>query len=330
MNANDFSFLLNNPTAIKDQPELVLDKIMEEFPYFQSARALQLKGLYYKKSFKYNQTLKITAAYTADRNVLFEYISTEDHAKPEIEEIIQTEESIAETKPEFIIEAIPDLVFDKIQNTSENKLEQSIINSINEATSEPEIPKPEETKIEETLSTEEFQAETQSIQETEVLETIQEDIEERLEIGQPLNFSGSEKHSFQEWLQLATLKPINREEPSKPEIEKTVDVETEIEAESNKEDEEKKKKLDLIDKFIEANPKISNTKNSTPTPVIIEQNNIETSYLMTETLAKVYLEQKKYQKAIQAYEILILKYPEKSSYFANRIADIKTLQQNNN
>ncbi|MNS22632.1 hypothetical protein D3C86_2061550 [compost metagenome] len=51
---------------------------------------------------------------------------------------------------------------------------------------------------------------------------------------------------------------------------------------------------------------------------------------MTETLAKVYLEQKKYQKAIQAYEILILKYPEKSHFFADRILDIKTLQQNNN
>ena len=51
---------------------------------------------------------------------------------------------------------------------------------------------------------------------------------------------------------------------------------------------------------------------------------------MTETLARVYLEQKKYQKAIQAYEILILKYPEKSSFFADRISDIKNLQQNNN
>ena len=53
------------------------------------------------------------------------------------------------------------------------------------------------------------------------------------------------------------------------------------------------------------------------------------SYIMTETLAKVYLEQKKYDKAIQAYEILILKYPEKSSIFANRIQDIKFLQNNN-
>jgi hypothetical protein len=33
--------------------------------------------------------------------------------------------------------------------------------------------------------------------------------------------------------------------------------------------------------------------------------------LMTETLAKVYLEKKNIKKAIQAYEILILKYPEK-------------------
>jgi hypothetical protein len=50
---------------------------------------------------------------------------------------------------------------------------------------------------------------------------------------------------------------------------------------------------------------------------------------MTETLAKVYLEQK-ISKAIQAYEILILKYPEKSSFFADRITNIKILQQNNN
>jgi hypothetical protein len=50
---------------------------------------------------------------------------------------------------------------------------------------------------------------------------------------------------------------------------------------------------------------------------------------MTETLAKVFLEQKKYHKAIQAYEILILKYPEKSSLFADRIIEIKNLQQNN-
>jgi tetratricopeptide (TPR) repeat protein len=89
------------------------------------------------------------------------------------------------------------------------------------------------------------------------------------------------------------------------------------------------KKLDLIDKFIENNPKISPIAKDA-TVKAIEPIADDNSYLMTETLARVYLEQKKYQRAIQAYEILILKYPEKSSFFANRISDIKILQQNNN
>ena len=47
---------------------------------------------------------------------------------------------------------------------------------------------------------------------------------------------------------------------------------------------------------------------------------------MTETLAKVYLEQGHYEKAINAYEILSLKYPQKSSLFANQIKAIKQLK----
>ena len=49
---------------------------------------------------------------------------------------------------------------------------------------------------------------------------------------------------------------------------------------------------------------------------------------MTATLAKVYLDQKRYKKAIQAYKILSLKYPEKSSFFATRIKEARILQQN--
>ena len=46
---------------------------------------------------------------------------------------------------------------------------------------------------------------------------------------------------------------------------------------------------------------------------------------MTETLAKVYLQQKNYKKALQAYTILSLKYPEKSGFFADQIRAIKKL-----
>ena len=94
--------------------------------------------------------------------------------------------------------------------------------------------------------------------------------------------------------------------------------------------ETQKKKLAIIDKFIETNPKIPAVKQGQSTTVSFDLNKEDRSMLMTETLAKVYLEQKKYQKAIQAYEILILKYPEKITFFADRISDIKFLKQNNN
>ena len=79
MNANDFTYLLDNPNAVSEQQALMLDKIVTEFPYFQSARALQLKVLHNQNSFRYNQTLKVTAAHTTDRNVLFEFITVFIH-----------------------------------------------------------------------------------------------------------------------------------------------------------------------------------------------------------------------------------------------------------
>ena len=54
-----------------------------------------------------------------------------------------------------------------------------------------------------------------------------------------------------------------------------------------------------------------------------------TDELMTETLAKVFVKQKKFENAIQPYHILSLKYPEKNSLFANQIKKIKRLQQLN-
>ncbi|MEO1032343.1 MAG: tetratricopeptide repeat protein, partial [Bacteroidota bacterium] len=51
--------------------------------------------------------------------------------------------------------------------------------------------------------------------------------------------------------------------------------------------------------------------------------------LMTETLARIYLEQKNYDKAIQSYKILSLKYPEKSSFFADQIKWVEEVKDNN-
>ncbi len=60
-----------------------------------------------------------------------------------------------------------------------------------------------------------------------------------------------------------------------------------------------------------------------------EQSIAESDEMITETLAKIYFEQKKYEKAQKAYEKLSLKYPEKSIYFASQIEKIEKLKENN-
>ena len=85
------------------------------------------------------------------------------------------------------------------------------------------------------------------------------------------------------------------------------------------------KKLDLINEFIKNSPKIEFSKEEKSENEIIINTKIKDE-LITETLAKIYVTQKKFNKAIKAYDILSLKYPKKSSFFADQINYIKKLK----
>ncbi|MGL5112924.1 MAG: tetratricopeptide repeat protein [Flavobacterium sp.] len=286
MNVTDYTFLINKPETINSVYTDALSNVLSEFPYFQSARALRLKGLYNQNSFKYNVALKVTAAHTTDRSVLFDFITTENFTT------IHNDSYNLKNSEILNINVVDCEIVssEKIQETQHNALELSILTSIKEATMA-HILTPEAPKAAETV----------------------------LELGKPIDFSDTEKHSFQQWLHLSRAQPIERNEYKNA---KTIAVE--------EEEEERKKKAAIIDKFIETNPKIAPLKAGSTPAVQFELNATDNTHLMTETLARVYLEQKKYQKAIQAYEILILKYPEKSSFFADHITEIKFLQNNNN
>ena len=103
-----------------------------------------------------------------------------------------------------------------------------------------------------------------------------------------------EENSFIDWLAISNLKPIDR---------------------SN----EINNSLKFTSKKPQINKSDDNYLFNAPKEIIDDE------YFMTETLAKLYLKQKNYEKAIQSYKILILKFPEKNSYFANQIKKIKKL-----
>ncbi|HKM93909.1 MAG TPA: hypothetical protein VJY41_09670 [Prolixibacteraceae bacterium] len=84
---------------------------------------------------------------------------------------------------------------------------------------------------------------------------------------------------------------------------------------------------DLIDKFISENPTIIQRENMLAKNKVTlnpDKTALDDS-LITETLATIYVSQGLYVDALKAYEKLILKFPEKNSYFATQIEKIKNL-----
>src|SRR5680860_174562 len=84
MNSTELTYLFENSASVGTQETGELEDLLKEYPYFQAARAIYLKGLYNQNSFKYNLALKKTAAFTLDRSVLFDFISSTDFSQDKV------------------------------------------------------------------------------------------------------------------------------------------------------------------------------------------------------------------------------------------------------
>lgn len=83
----------------------------------------------------------------------------------------------------------------------------------------------------------------------------------------------------------------------------------------------------IVEKFIKEEPTITRRKAEFFSPSETAKKSIEENdNIVTETLAEIYVNQGNYKKAIAAYEQLILKFPKKKSFFADRINFIKNLK----
>jgi hypothetical protein len=353
MNTKDFTYLLQHPDKLVSPVQTKqLEEVLEEYPYFQAAHALYLKGLKNLNSFKYNKALKVTAAHTADREVLFDLITSKEFLQNSIadrltgkstaliEAEIDSEEIIPPNSDEADAPTLdqtpsPTSGNSSLARESSQSKELSPLKETSPAkgASSPEgsspaskafSPKEEslplsKTEAEALLDPKLFTSKDPSID--RALSESEKKTSEDLEIGEPLPFSKKEKYSFGEWLKLTSFKPVKRnKKPSGVDEREIDDIHFPLEEENPK-----KKKFDLIDKFIADNPKIKPQKD-VPKIAIGDSVKFDKKELMTETLAKVYLEQKKYKKAIQAYKILSLKYPEKSGFFADRIKAVQRLK----
>src|SRR5690554_1308881 len=244
MDIERYTYLLASPQKITAGDVAELDILLQRYPYFQSARALQLKGLKNQDSFRYNDALRITAAYTADRDILFEYITSEKFIQNEISQsILQHDNSVLEIEvdSEDLSEKI------RIQNEEDWQAERDKANAI----LNPHLFKRKVDSVAYLVGEKGTGADEEEITP-----------EENVITDQPLVFTKNDTHSFSEWLKLTRAKPIERvNEGSDPVV---VSSQSPAPAKSRMDlsseaatKEEKERKSELIDKFIQERPRIT-------------------------------------------------------------------------
>jgi tetratricopeptide (TPR) repeat protein len=282
------------------------------FPYCQTASLLLAKANFQKGDMFANQKIKKAALYSASRERLKELIDQNfffqkrishtlnkadiDNSQIEINVIKKDSDSVgisvAEEKPvsqkEKELQALRDDITEVLKNLKNIETELKI--------REPNVSKENPLKS--------FYSESaESLKEEKKEENIIEKETKKVYIHD---------RNFGKTVKLTTESPLEIYLKNRAKSETEI-VPLEVQQE-------------IIQNFLKSKPTInrfSNTTDTQPNKDLSKTSTIGTEDLVSETLANILLKQGKIKKAIEAFEKLKLKYPEKSTYFAARIQQIK-------
>ena len=305
MNRNDFLNMIEDTVPVSRQMIGEVYELIDIFPYFQSAHLLLLKGLYSNADVKFENQLRNSAIHVGDREVLYWLLKTKSTSDTDNIDIKQD----SDLKKEIVSDT-----------------HQTVIESAkNSEYSIDEIEK----DFDETKFIEKQDAHGQNPDHSIMIATEPDNIEsegviflpdEDISLSDDKVFFMDPGFAFPERSDLLEL-DLDEDNTS-------LLAEEEISLEDQDQLEKNSKKLlesELIDKFIIANPRIEPQKDKSyvPDDDISKPYVEEAGGLVTETLAKIYINQGYYSRAMDIYEKLSLKFPEKSSYFASQIEKVK-------
>jgi len=92
MDVKEITYLLEHPGEITSEQTREIETLLAKAPYFQALRAIRLKGLKEHQEFSYNAALKKTAAYTTDRSILFDFITSSEFNQNQIAKQIREQD----------------------------------------------------------------------------------------------------------------------------------------------------------------------------------------------------------------------------------------------
>jgi hypothetical protein len=302
MNRNDFLRMIENSGPSDRQMIVEVNELINVFPYFQSAYLLLLKGLQNTADVKFENKLRTYANHIADREVLYYFIKKETLSAEKSEEkitveVLQETEGNSDSQQTVIDSAKNSQDFiDGIERNMEGR-------TTNDSLNERQV----------MISTDSgFDGSDATIL---LMDEGTGSVEERIIYMDP-GFSVPEEPDL---LEIETDENKIAEGHDNP----TGTIKDSVEASVST----RQRQSELIDKFIIESPRIEPVREKSDKPIkdISKAFTEEHGSFVSETLAKIYIKQGYYSKAIDIFEKLCLKFPEKSSYFASQIEKVKEL-----
>jgi hypothetical protein len=299
MKQSELIKLISAPQDASPEDLAKLQGLKKQFPFFQSAHLLLTLVSKKHNSSLFQQTLKNTAITVPDRSRLYYLLSTalEEIDKPVTEELKTKDPATIQPVNETVIkteEAIPNTTEIEHLKVIELAAEKE------EKTSEEELNQQVEREVEKQI--------VNAFVEKEILRT--PDLHKVVE--------KKESGSFTDWLKILKNEALveNAEEEKERKPNRTF----------KPVGDKKSEQQSIIDKVIEMNPgniRLNPSQKFFASDNKAKESLLESEDLVTETLAKIYALQGNTSKAIRAYEILSLKFPQKSAYFATLIENLK-------
>ena len=301
MNKEIFNILIKNPDNVNAKYKESLKNIIDAFPYATNIRLLYLSSLLNDADILFERELKKTAAYISDRSVLKQLLCKPLKRQNYIINPLETHLTPVEDKrnDSKLKVVISDGEKNLSKKDSENKIENLVLNIDN-----PKKPKKQNLAEEISNINQESDNEldkliiTSAINASISLDVHKESTVEKRKINS--------RKSFLEWIEESKIDNFN----------------TKLSIQQQERLKFRKKAEILIDEFIQNQPKIK-PKTEFYSPENMARKSIEDSEkIVTETLAKIYSKQGNIAKAKSIYNQLILRNPEKKSYFASLIRNL--------
>lgn len=355
MNKTVFNQLINNPSQVDPKYKKELKKLVDVFPYAANIRLLYLSALINDADVLFEQELQKTAAYITDRSVLKALVTTQNKKEDYIQSsstdlkvVDYTEKHTEEKEAEPATKSTPS--DQPVEEKPETPTQATIAAEASTETLNTDLKTVDDKEDHETVLTASHQKEQpkdvdasvetkkshqQDTKSTQVEKPAKNQLDDQLD--KLIRSSAISASIEQEVEQDLTQQKNATQEQKQVKIEQTPAPDTKQsflswitgkqpteDAPKLSEREEFRQRAEfLIDEFILSQPKIR-PKAEFYNPENMAKKSIEDSgLLVTETLAKVYAQQGNTEKAINIYEALILKNPEKKSYFASLIEKMK-------